>query len=93
MANTRHKTKIFCGILILFLSACSSRASITPTPTEVLLIIPETPTPAAPECNATEIIPTPAAEEASLFPLVTKADMVRGPKESAVTIIEYGDFQ
>lgn len=62
-------------------------------PTEVRLIFPETPTPAAPECSATRIIPTPASEEASLFPPVTKDDMVRGPQDAAVTIIEYGDFQ
>lgn len=88
-----RKSNLFFSFLVLFLSACSSSAPPTPVPTEVRLIFPETPTPAAPECSATRIIPTPASEEASLFPPVTKDDMVRGPQDAAVTIIEYGDFQ
>ncbi len=80
-------------ILGLFLSACSPGADIMPTPTEVSIIFPETPTPAAPECSTTEIIPTPAAEEASLFPPVTEADMASGLEDAAVTFIEYGDYQ
>ena len=88
-----RKSIFFLSILVFVISACSPSASIMPTPTEVRLIFPETPTPAALECSATEIIPTPAAEESSLFPPVIEADRVRGPEDAAVTIIEYGDFQ
>jgi len=87
------KINFIFGILVFFISACSSSVPITPTPTEVQLIFPETPTPAAPECSATNIIPTPAGEETSLFPPAAEADMVRGLEEAAVTLIEYGDFQ
>jgi len=93
MVYSMRKKKPLFGIFIFFLGACSPGLTITPTPTEVRVILPETPTPAAPECSSIKIIPTPAAEETSLFPPVSEADMVRGFDSAAVTIIEYGDFQ
>lgn len=78
----------------LTLSACSG-AIVTPQPTttEVVFKLAETPMPANPECTWINAIPTPGADEESLFPPVEADDMVRGPADAAVTIIEYGDYQ
>lgn len=37
--------------------------------------------------------PTPAANQPSLFPLVSLKDHIRGEQEAAVTVIMYSDFQ
>ena len=93
MVHTTRKSIFSFSILVLFLSACSASAPTSPTPAEVRPILPETPTPAAPECSGINIVPTPSGEVSSLFPPVSEGDMVRGPVDAAVTIIEYGDFQ
>lgn len=83
----------FLAFVIFTLNACAPKPAAIPTPTEALLLLPETPTPAEPDCNSIKAIPTPGAEEESLFSPVSADDMTRGPADAAVTIIEYGDFQ
>ena len=84
---------VFLSLSFFLLSACSFDSTVTPTPTEIPIILPQTPTPVAPNCNSIKSIPTPAAEDMSIFPPISEEDRVRGPDDAAVTIIEYADFQ
>ncbi|MBT3337395.1 MAG: thioredoxin domain-containing protein [Anaerolineae bacterium] len=47
----------------------------------------------APGCMSINSIPTPSAEEESLFPPIGSEDRVRGSADAAVTFIKYSDFQ
>ena len=87
-----RKTIFLIGIAVFLLSACDAGSEATSTATEVVVNLPNTPTPGA-ECTSIKVLPTPGAEEESLFPSVSENDMVRGPADAVVTIIEYGDFQ
>jgi len=58
------------------------------------IVIPNTPTPApAFTCAKVSVAPTPTANTASLFPLLSSADFSRGPANAPVTLIQYCDFQ
>ena len=80
---------------LFFLSSCAPATSLdTPSavPTAPTIIIP-TPPPTQPACKSINLKPTPGPETPSLFPSVSAADYARGPKDAAVTIIVYNDFQ
>lgn len=93
MKSEIYKITFLFVLILIILTACASNSAVTSTPTEPLLILPETPTPAVPDCSSIKTLPTPAAEENSLFSPISAADMTRGSADAAVTIIEYGDFQ
>jgi cyclophilin family peptidyl-prolyl cis-trans isomerase/protein-disulfide isomerase len=76
--------------LNLLLGACGT--PVTPTPTEVQIILP-TPGATEPSCSSFELQPTPAPGFASRFLAVSDADHVRGGTNAVVTLIVYNDFQ
>ncbi|MCF6277769.1 MAG: peptidylprolyl isomerase [Anaerolineales bacterium] len=81
----------------LTLMACAtSQPVVAPQPiaTETIVRLPETPTSApTSNCTSLQVAPTPGVEEESLFPSVSADEMVAGPADAAVIIIEYGDYQ
>ena len=89
------KAKIWFLITIFTLNACAPvpNATATPTATETYLAPLQTSIPAAPDCRSIEFVPTPAAQEASVFPPISAADRTRGPDSAAVKLMLYGDFQ
>lgn len=92
----------------LLLTACA-KAQATPNPlaVEAVILAPTatltwvtpkaTPLPdlvAQPAgCTVVSFLPTPGPTEESLFPSVNDQDWTLGPRDAAITIIEYGDFQ
>lgn len=83
---------LFC---VIFLAACGATtpAAPTPTPTGTPVPLPTiTPQPLS-DCLAVQSAPTPAADENSLFPLVSDADRVLGDADAAVTFTVYCDLQ
>ena len=86
--------------LILFLTAllisCGSNSHpVAPIPTQTSTPVPlptSTPQPLT-DCVAMNAIPTPEADEDSLFPPVSDEDRVFGPDDAAVTFTVYCDLQ
>lgn len=94
----QFRTLVSVASLLLatsFLAACAPASKTPPdtTATFPAIILPETPTPAMPPCNSLQTMPTPAAEDSSLFPPITQADRTRGAADAPVTLLFYGDFQ
>ncbi|CAG0968640.1 putative peptidyl-prolyl cis-trans isomerase [Anaerolineales bacterium] len=85
---------LFLIVFMLILSACASRADVTPTPTPALVkpVIMDTPTPVS-SCSAISVEPTVAPSLDSYFPPVTAGDFSVGPADAPVTIVEYCEFQ
>ena len=88
----KYKPLIMALPIITLLAGCSSApqapiATATTAPTQTTQIELES------TCQQISLEPTPDAKIASLFPPVTDEDNVMGPKDAAMTIIEYGDFQ
>ena len=78
---------------MLMAGACAANTSLPPTQTAVpapVTLVPPTP---AVSCSAITAEPTAAPGIDSLFPPVSDADFSTGPRDAAVTIIEYCDFQ
>ncbi len=89
-----RKFPLFILLLLLFLAACagptaSPAPARTPTPRVQLAVASPTPIPLCVDARG----PTPAANQPSLFPLVSFKDHIRGGQEAAVTVIMYSDFQ
>jgi len=87
----RNKISVLFFPIVLLLTACGTGSPIpgaTSFPTF-------TPIPPLIEglCQKINVEPTPDAKQSSLFPPVSDDDYAVGPKEAAMTIIEYGDFQ
>ncbi len=76
------------------LSACSSTATVQPTPANIVEnpVIIDTPTSAI-SCSVISAEPTSAPSPNSLFPSVSEDDFSIGPADAPVTIVEYCDFQ
>ena len=88
---------IILFIFVLFLTSCSSTPEITPVPVPTQTFTPVplptiTPQPLT-DCVAMEAIPTPQADETSLFPPVNDDDRVLGNDDAAVTFTVYCDLQ
>lgn len=75
--------------LLLALTACSPVVTASPAPTPFPTFAP----PAAPDCQAVAMEPTPGPEIPSLFPVVSDTDHVSGAETAFVTVVEYCDFQ
>jgi len=89
-----RKFPLFILLLLLFLAACagptaSPAPARTPTPRVQSAAASPTPLPLCVDARG----PTPAANQPSLFPLVSFKDHVRGEQGAAVTVIMYSDFQ
>ena len=83
---------VFFGA-VLFLSACTTEQTATPTPYIILdPVIPPTPTPQY-TCTVINAIPTLLPNEQTLVPAITAADYSIGPSDAPVTLLEYCDFQ
>jgi len=91
-----QKTNLsFILITFLILNACApAGANATPSvvPTAPTIVIP-TPPPTKPACTSLDIAPTPGPETPSLFAPVSADDHTRGPKDAAMTLVVYNDFQ
>jgi hypothetical protein len=83
---------IFSILVLLVLAACGNGIS-APTATRLPTLTPKPSPTFEALCQRISIEPTPDAKETSLFPAVSDDDHVVGPKDAAMTIIEYGDFQ
>jgi hypothetical protein len=81
------------GILFLLVMAACGTGISAPTATQLPTFTPKPPPYVEALCQKINIEPTPDAKDTSLFPAVSDADHVVGPKDAAMTIIEYGDFQ
>ena len=89
-----RKFLLFILLLLLFLAACagptaSPAPARTPTPRVQSAAASPTPLPLCVDARG----PTPAANQPSLFPLVSFKDHIRGEQGAAVTVIMYSDFQ
>lgn len=85
------KTTLPAFFLILLLSACSTSATYTVSPTVTIppnIIIP---TPAS--CTSIAAAPTPGPDEPSVFPPLSKTDHVRGAQDPIFTVTDYIDYQ
>ncbi len=89
------KRIFFLLLAALFTSACASTTNPTPTPvpTNTPLPLPTATQQPLSECFAMNSMPTPSAQEDSLFPPVGADDRILGEEDAAVTFIEYSDFQ
>jgi len=74
------------------LSACGASNSI-PTAKKLIPLTPIPTTSFQLLCQKISLEPTPDTKDSSLFPAVSEEDFILGPKNSAMTIVEYGDFQ
>lgn len=85
------------GVLGACLSGAQPEATEAPTATpEPSIQIPtENPLDAGeePTCIANPPLPTPSAEDLSVFTPDPEQDWIKGPDDAAITIIEYADFQ
>jgi hypothetical protein len=99
------RTLILLLVFALVLAACSGESPASPTITAPTAALPATATPKAEAAAATDttggavagctvISPknTPGPTEQSLFSAVTDKDWSTGPKDAAITLIEYSDF-
>lgn len=84
--------KFLIASFILFILSASCAPQSTPT-VEVNLTVPTIVEPTPFPCQSFASAPTPGPDAPSIFPPVTEADHKRGPENSAVTIMVYGDFQ
>jgi protein-disulfide isomerase len=82
---------LIASIAFILLSASCAPQS-TPT-VEVNLTVPTIVEPTPLPCRSFGAAPTPGPDAPSIFPPITEADHKRGPENSAVTIMVYGDFQ
>jgi hypothetical protein len=64
-----------------------------PAPTVILTVPTQSVFLPDPGCTVITQKPTPGPTAESIYPPVTDADHVKGPKDAKVTIIEYSDFQ
>ncbi len=74
------------ALLTLALASCAA-----PTPAPTTTAPPPSPT-APPPATATPV-PAPTADTSTIFPPVTDADWVLGPRDAGVTVLVYCDFQ
>ncbi|MBA4420317.1 MAG: hypothetical protein C0391_04145 [Anaerolinea sp.] len=101
MKISMPKTALWLVLLAILLASCSPKAAVpTVVPTEVPAteVVLPTDAPAAPAvCKvSSSAIPAASAEElasVASVPPVSETDLVRGPADAAVTIIEYSDYQ
>ena len=68
----------------------ATKAAVTPTVTEV---VEQTAAEAPPGCTVISLPATPGPTEQSVFPPASDKDWSTGPKDAAITLIEYSDFQ
>ena len=89
------KRSLFYFVAVFFLSACAPQTTPMPTlaPTMTPLPLPTATSQPLSECIAMNSIPTPSAEEVSLFPPVGGTDRILGMEDAAVTFIKYSDLQ
>ena len=105
----RKNLWIITCLLVLALSACQGRSTsdTQAVPSPSLAGIPSAATSnasepdtgqpqvveAPPGCTVVSPPATPGPTEQSLFPPVSEADWSFGPKDAAITLLEYSDFQ
>jgi hypothetical protein len=83
-------------LLVLVVTACSSRQTQTPEaqPTSPpATSVPASNTERLAGCTAESPRPTPGPTEQSVFPFAGPSDWVQGPETAAITVFEYSDFQ
>ena len=68
----------------------ATQAAKTPTVTEA---VQQAVAGAPPGCTVISPPATPGPTEQSIFPPVSEKDWSTGPKDAAITLIEYSDFQ
>lgn len=89
-----RKFPLFILLLLLFLAACAGpTASPAPALTPTLRVQPAAASLTPERLCVDARQPTQAANQPSLFPLVSFQDHIRGEQDAAVTVIMYGDFQ
>jgi len=96
---------LFLMLLAVSLTGCIPQEKATPTstftaptearpaPTVILTVPTQSVFLPDPGCTVITQKPTPGPTAESIYPPVTDADHVKGPKDAKVTIIEYSDFQ
>ena len=87
------KTVLFLVIILILSSIVSCNTTPTATPDVVPTVTKITSVPTTSPCVPVAAAPTPGPDSESLFPPITEADHVRGPKDADVTILMYGDLQ
>ncbi len=81
------------------LPAVQATPTVTPTakveaaPTVVLTVPTQAALLPSSDCTVITQKPTPGPTQASIYPVVSSTDWVKGPASAKVTIIEYSDFQ
>jgi cyclophilin family peptidyl-prolyl cis-trans isomerase/protein-disulfide isomerase len=91
----RSKRFVFLAIFLFLLTACANTSAETVPAAEMNTPIPLptlTPQPLS-ECFAVNAVPTPSADDDSLFPPVDAADRVLGQADASVTFTVYCDLQ
>ncbi len=83
-------TFLMACFVLLTLAACSSQPAPTATPSPAPTIKAVTPT-AVVGCSSVQAQPTQEISKA--LPEITSSDYIRGPKDAAVTMLAYCDFQ